>query len=73
MAATSEVVDAKSAEDGGSDMPKSYHEEFKEIDEVRSLIDGLKDVYDDLRSLEISCERFTCELPVTKLIELKYL
>ena len=34
-------------------------EEFKEIEEVRSLIDGLKDIYNDLIAREASCERFT--------------
>ncbi|CAH1795099.1 unnamed protein product, partial [Owenia fusiformis] len=37
----------------------SIHEEFKEFDEVKSLIDSLKDVYDDQIALEMSCERIT--------------
>ncbi|KAK3089885.1 hypothetical protein FSP39_007355 [Pinctada imbricata] len=34
-------------------------EEFKEIKEVRGLIDNLKDIYKDLIAREASCERFT--------------
>lgn len=62
MAAATESSSVMEVEDTEGDEQKAYHEEFKEIEEIRSLIDGLKDVYDDLRSLEMSCERFTCEL-----------
>ncbi|XP_069124940.1 tubulin-specific chaperone D-like [Argopecten irradians] len=34
-------------------------EEFKEIEEFKGLIDGLKDIYNDQIALEVSCERFT--------------
>ncbi|XP_060071725.1 tubulin-specific chaperone D-like [Ylistrum balloti] len=34
-------------------------EEFKEIEEFKGLIDGLKHVYNDQIALEVSCERFT--------------
>lgn len=37
------------------------HDHFKEIQEVRELIGSLKNVWNDLRSGEMSCERFTCE------------
>ncbi|XP_046352911.2 tubulin-specific chaperone D-like [Haliotis rufescens] len=60
MAAATESSSVMEVEDTEGDEQKAYHEEFKEIEEIRSLIDGLKDVYDDLRSLEMSCERFTC-------------
>ncbi|XP_067672679.1 tubulin-specific chaperone D-like [Haliotis asinina] len=59
MAAATERSSVMEVEDGEGDALKAYHEDFKEIEEVRSLIDGLKDVYEDLRSLEMSCERFT--------------
>lgn len=34
-------------------------EEFKEMEEVNALIDGLKNVYNDQIAMEMSCERFT--------------
>lgn len=36
-------------------------EEFKEIDEVRGLIDNLKDIFSDQIAVETTIERFTCK------------
>ncbi|PVD38225.1 hypothetical protein C0Q70_00836 [Pomacea canaliculata] len=38
---------------------RATHDHFKEIDEVRGLINSLKDVWNDLRRSEMACERFT--------------
>jgi hypothetical protein len=38
---------------------QATHDHFKDIEEVRQLIDSLKDVWNDLRAEEIACERFT--------------
>ena len=35
-------------------------EEFKEVEEIKGLIDSLKDIYNDQISVETAVERFTC-------------
>ena len=40
---------------------RATHDHFKEIQEVRDLIDSLKNVWNDLRGAEMACERFTCK------------
>ena len=35
-------------------------EEFKEVEEIKGLIDSLKDIYNDQIAVETAVERFTC-------------
>ena len=62
------ISDAKRSDDQQDvagckeDEQRAVHEDFSEIQEVRGLIDSLKNVWNDLRGAEMACERFTCEL-----------
>lgn len=62
MAAVSETKrpgDPQEPIDWEEEEKQATHDHFKEIDEVRALIDSLKNVWNDLRASEMACERFT--------------
>ncbi|KAK7502461.1 hypothetical protein BaRGS_00006414 [Batillaria attramentaria] len=46
-------------DEGECEEKRATLEHFKEINEVRGLIESLKDVVDDMRAQEMACERFT--------------
>ena len=39
----------------------SFHEEFKQVEEVRGIIANLINIYKDQISVELAVERFLCE------------
>ena len=63
MAAVSEAKRSSDPKDTADheEEKRATHDHFKEIEEVRELIDSLKNVWNDLRGAEMACERFTCK------------
>lgn len=49
----------ENTEDEECEEKRATLEHFKEINEIRGLIDSLKDVFGDMRAQETACERFT--------------
>lgn len=62
---------ADNIEDDEKEIGKGHIlEEFKEINEIKGLIDNLKDIFKDQVAVETTVERFTCKKATIKFVTL---